>query len=106
MNKILIRCDGKDIILNTNRKISEVYKFVILNERNTLIPINSVTLEDESFKEEIIIKPTKVTLIQDITNNETIIPLDNKVGLDEFAKELIKKINKIQRNGSKTIYCV
>lgn len=106
MNKILMKCDGKEFILRTNRKAVDICYVLNMNYKNILLAINSTTLDDEEFKDEIIVKPSKVTLIKDVIEDETINPLDNKGGLDEFAKELIKKINEIQRERSKNIYCV
>ncbi|MGG7215263.1 hypothetical protein ACQPUY_16915 [Clostridium nigeriense] len=62
-----------------------------------LFSIDSVTLADEEFKDEIIVKPTKITLIKDVTEDEYIIPLENSVGIDKLADKIIKEINKQTR---------
>lgn len=72
MNKILIKCDGEEIILDTNRKVSEIARVIQYNLEYGLTVLNSFILEDEAFKEEIALEPSKVTLIKDITSEPQI----------------------------------
>lgn len=120
MNKILIRCDSKDFILRTNRTALDICKLLDCNKRNILLPINKVTLVEEDFKDDVIVKPAKVTLIKDITEDEPITSLDNNEWItklaneissiikeqqevnfninDETIKKILKGINDIQKN--------
>ena len=67
MNKILIKCDGEVVILDTIRTVSDIRVILELNRENYLFTINNVTLEDEGFKDEVVINPRFVTLVKDIT---------------------------------------
>ena len=71
MNKILIKCDGNEIILDTIRTVSDIARLLELNEHNNLLLINNKLLSDELFKEEIAINPSFVTLVKDITAKDT-----------------------------------
>lgn len=67
MNKILIKCDGEVVILDTIRTVSDIRVILELNRENYLFTINNITLEDEGFKDEVVINPRFVTLVKDIT---------------------------------------
>lgn len=60
MNKILLICDGKEIILNTTKCVCEIAACLNYNMENEFVVI-------EDAEREIAIKPSKVTLIEDIT---------------------------------------
>ncbi|MGG7058723.1 hypothetical protein ACQPUZ_10535 [Clostridium tertium] len=103
MNKILIRCDGEDIIIDTIRKVSEISWFIEVNSNKQLIVLNDITLEDEGFKDEIAINPRAVTLIKEVTEDESIIPLESSVGIDKLVDKIIKEINKQTRTTIKMV---
>lgn len=67
MNKILIKGDGYEVILDTIRTVSEIEQLLRLNIKNDLLLINNFMLSDEGFKDEIVINPRFVTLVKDIT---------------------------------------
>ena len=67
MNKILIKCDGAEIVLDTIRTVSDLVQILELNLKNPFLLINNFTLDDEGFKDEIVINPHFVTLVKDIT---------------------------------------
>ncbi len=67
MNKILIKCDGAEIVLDTIRTVSDLVQILELNLKNPFLLINNFTLDDEGFKDEIVINPRFVTLVKDIT---------------------------------------
>ena len=98
LNKILIRCDGEDIIIDTIRKVSEISRLIKFNLDEQLIVLNDMLLEDEGFKDEIAINPRAVTLIKEVTEDESIIPLENSIGIDKLATEVIKRINENNKN--------
>ena len=67
MNKLLIKCYGSEIVLDTIRTVSDLVQILELNLKNPFLLINNFTLDDEGFKEEIVINPRFVTLVKDIT---------------------------------------
>jgi len=98
LNKILIRCDGEDIIIDTIRKVSEISWFIEVNSDEQLIVLDDIALEDEGFKAEIAINPRAVTLIKEVTDDESIIPLENSAWINKLATEVIKRINENNKN--------
>ncbi len=117
MNKILIKCDGEKIVLNTIRTISDIVRLLELNRESRLLLIDNHMLDDEGFKEEIVINPRFITLVKDITLNETqevktCICIDNnKVAtqlrndevLQDLANKITNEIKKQQRNSCSII---
>lgn len=68
LNKIFIRCDGKDIIINTIREVAEISRLLDWNRGLDILTLDNRTLEDEGFKNEVSIKPRAVTLIKYIND--------------------------------------
>ena len=68
LNKILIRCDGKDIIINTIREVAEISKLLEWNRGLDILTLDKEILVDEGFKNEVAIKPRAVTLIKYIND--------------------------------------
>lgn len=69
LNKILIRCDGKDIIINTIRNVSDIARLLEWNIRLDILTLDKKILVDEGFKNEVSIKPRAVTLIKYINDD-------------------------------------
>lgn len=98
MNKILIICDGEKIILDTIKTVSDIYCLLVMNEENKFLLINNDLLCNEGFNKEILINPSYITLVKDITPTEileenmigvTSQPLANKNKL-EISEPIIK----------------
>lgn len=65
MNKILLICDGKEIILNTKECVCEIAACLNCNMENEFVVI-------EDAERQIAIVPSKVTLIEDITKKNNL----------------------------------
>ena len=98
MNKILIICDGEKIILDTIKTVSDIYYLLVMNKENKFLLINNDLLCNEGFNKEILINPSYITLVKDITPTEileenmigvTSQPLANKNKL-EISEPIIK----------------
>lgn len=95
MHNILIVCDGREIKIQTKRNVREVCRLLRFNSESDLLLINSELLEDEEFKGELALAPSKVTLIKDITEEENMVQgvinqfIDN-FPLDERTTMLFK----------------
>ena len=98
MNKILIICDGEKIILDTSKTVSDIYYFLVMNKEDKFLLINNDLLCNEGFNKEILINPSYITLVKDITPTEileenmigvTSQPLANKNKL-EISEPIIK----------------
>ena len=98
MNKILIICDGEKIILDTIKTVSDIYYLLVMNKENKFLLINNDLLCNEGFNKEILINPSYITLVKDITSTEileenmigvTSQPLANKNKL-EISEPIIK----------------
>ena len=64
LNKILIRCDGEDIIINTIREVAEIARVLEWNRELDILTLDKSVLLDEGFENEIAINPRAVTLIK------------------------------------------
>lgn len=62
MNKILIVCGGKEIVIETKSTVKEIADFIEMRKENEFVKINSNT----------VISPYDVTLIKDITSEAKI----------------------------------
>ena len=98
MNRILIICDGEKIILDTIKTVSDIYYLLVMNKENKFLLINNDLLCNEGFNKEILINPSYITLVKDITPTEileenmigvTSQPLANKNKL-EISEPIIK----------------
>lgn len=99
MNKILIKCDGNEMVVDTIRTVADIVKLLQLNSHHKLLLINSKLLSDELFKGEFAINPSFVTLVKDITKEVNCLG-PTKVVLKIDNEELLKGLaNRIARNG-------
>lgn len=62
MNKILIVCGGKEIVIKTKSTVEEIVNFIEMSREDEFVKINSNT----------VISPYDVTLIKDITSEPQI----------------------------------
>lgn len=65
MNKILLICDEKEIILNTMESVCEIAACIEYNMQRELMVI-------EDAQRQIAIVPSKITLIEDITKKSNL----------------------------------
>ncbi|UWD54984.1 MAG: hypothetical protein [Bacteriophage sp.] len=88
MNKILIKCDGGNIILNTVRTVSDIVQILELNLEKPFVLIDKCTLNDEGFEDKVVINPRFVTLVKDITHKEQDVNLEYFIDGKVVAKSL------------------
>ncbi|MDU2491873.1 MAG: hypothetical protein E7D27_15050 [Clostridium celatum] len=105
LNKILIRCDGKDIVINTIREVADIARLLEFNIRLDILILNKRSLEDEGFKNEISIKPRAVTLIKNINMelNETIEMMQSSDYKERFKAEYLQVKNRYDKLDEMTV---
>ena len=86
------------MILDTIKTVSDIYYLLVMNKENKFLLINNDLLCNEGFNKEILINPSYITLVKDITPTEileenmigvTSQPLANKNKL-EISEPIIK----------------
>ena len=80
MNRILIRCDSKDIIINTSISVDEIWENITLDE-------DLIGIRDDATQKNVYFDASKVSIILDITyeKRERIYDPDTKIYLGDIA---------------------
>ena len=95
LNKISIKCDGEEIVINTEFTLEEVAKLIYYHKE---IGSSLIDVEDDLYRKNIFLNPRAVSLIKDVTDDESIIPFENSEWCNKLATEVIKRINKHHKN--------
>ena len=82
LSKIIIKCDGEEIIINTELTFEEVAKLIYYHKE---IGSSLIYIEDELYRKTIFLNPRAVSLIKDVTDDESIVPIENSEWCNKLA---------------------
>lgn len=112
MHRILMVCDGKEIIFTTEYTSRELAEFIraVLTSRYE----QWVYIKDDTTNSEMFFNPNKVSFIKDITPGkreavfdidknkylgDIVLPLENTMGLDKLTEGIVNKVSAIKELG-------
>lgn len=95
LNKISIKCDGEEIVINTEFTLEESAKSIYYHKE---IGSSLIYIKDDLYRKTIFLNPRAVSLIKDVTDDESIIPFQNSEWCNKLATEVIKRINEHHKN--------